>query len=80
MDLSVCSLGYCADTYYRSFYVGGGWRALQRVTINPRCAARPRAARRRLVVVGRAFSRVSPALLPRFASLGQAAGAAAANC
>ena len=32
------------------------------------------AARRRLVVVGRAFSRVSPALLPRFASLGQAAG------
>lgn len=27
-----------------------------------------------VVVDGRAFSRVSPALLPRFASLGQAAG------
>ena len=27
-----------------------------------------------LAVVGRVFSRVSPALLPRFASLGQAAG------
>ena len=44
MDLSVCS--YCEDTYYRSFYVGGGWRALQRVTINPRCVARPRRRRR----------------------------------
>ena len=45
-----------------------------RSTLAALLALAPPAARRRLVVVGRAFSRVSPALLPRFASLGQAVG------
>ena len=36
--------------------------------------AAPRRSPLARYTVGRAFSRVSPALLPRFASLGQAAG------
>ena len=66
MDLSVCSLGYCADTIEVFMLVVDG------VLYNE---SRSTLAALLALVVGRAFSRVSPALLPRFASLGQAAAA-----
>ena len=68
MDLSVCSLGYCADTIeVFMLVVDGVLYNESRSTLAALLAL--------VVVVGRAFSRVSPALLPRFASLGQAAAA-----